>query len=101
VISDQEIRSLSISQHLLGTNEIALIHHTDCGMLGLSDEEFADRLHAQSGERPGWSARGFTDVDESVRRSLRRIRESPFVPHTDRMRGYVYDVETGELREVE
>jgi carbonic anhydrase len=101
VITDQEIRSLSISQHLLGTEEIVLIHHTDCGMLGLSDREFEDRLHAQTGQRPGWSARGFADLDESVRRSMRRIRESPFIPHTERMRGYVYDVDTGELREVD
>jgi carbonic anhydrase len=100
VVTDDEIRSLSISQHLLGTEEIVLIHHTDCGMLTISDEEFADRLEAETGERPHWRAHSFNDLDENVRDSIRLIKESPFVPRTDSVRGYVYDVRTGELREV-
>jgi carbonic anhydrase len=101
VVTDDEIRSLAISQHLLDTEEIVLIHHTDCGMTKFSDEEFADRLERETGQRPGWPAHAFPDLDQSVRDSIRRIRESPFVPRTERVRGYVYDVETGELREVD
>jgi len=101
VVTDDEIRSLAISQHLLGTEEIILIHHTDCGMLTFTDEQFADKLEAAAGSRPDWSARSFGDLDENVRDSARRIRESPFVPHTDRIRGFVYEVESGRLREVE
>ncbi len=101
VVTDDEIRSLAISQHLLGTEEIILIHHTDCGMLTFTDEQFADKLEAAAGSRPDWPARSFGDLDENVRDSARRIRESPFVPHTDRIRGFVYEVETGRLREVE
>jgi carbonic anhydrase len=77
-----------------------VIHHTDCGLLTFSDEELADRLEEASGERPPWAARTFRDLDEDVRDSIRRIRESPFIPHTDSVRGFVYDVETGRLREV-
>src|SRR3954471_20389377 len=101
VVTDDEIRSLAISQHLLDTEEIVLIHHTDCGMTKFSDEEFADRLERETGQRPDWPAHAFPDLDQSVRDSIRRIRESPFVPRTERVRGYVYDVETGELREVD
>ena len=100
VVTDDEIRSLAISQHLLGTEEIVLIHHTECGMLKISDEEFADLLEEDSGERPHWRAHAFADLDENVRNSMRLIRESPFIPRTDKVRGYVYDVNTGELREV-
>jgi carbonic anhydrase len=101
VVTDDEIRSLAISQHLLGTEEIILIHHTDCGMLTFTDEQFADKLEAASGSRPEWAARSFGDLDANVRDSARRIRESPFVPHTDQIRGFVYEVETGRLREVD
>ena len=100
VITDDEIRSLAISQHLLGTEEIILIHHTDCGMLTFTNEDFASRLEQEAGQRPQWSARAFTDLDEDVRDSVRRIKESPFIPRKDSVRGFVYEVETGRLREV-
>jgi carbonic anhydrase len=100
VITDDQIRSLAISQHLLGTREIVLLHHTDCGMLTFTDEQFSDRLEAETGNRPEWSARAFADLDEDVRDSVRRIRESPFIPHTGGIRGFVYDVDEGTLREV-
>jgi carbonic anhydrase len=99
VITDEEIRSLAISQHLLGTEEIILIHHTDCGMLTFTDDEFRARLREASGEEPRWSAHSFTDIDQAVRDSLRRITDSPFVPHKN-ARGFVYDVKDGSLREV-
>jgi len=99
VITDDEIRSLSISQHLLGTEEVMLIHHTGCGLLTFTDEEFARRLEETAGERPAWSAETFGDLDQSVRESRRRIEESPFVPHKN-VRGFVYEVESGRLREV-
>jgi len=100
VVTDDEIRSLAISQHLLGTKEIVLIHHTDCGMLTFNDAEFADKLADATGERPDWEARAFGDIDDDVRDSITRIQESPFVPHTDQVRGFVFEVETGRLREV-
>ena len=100
VVTDDEIRSLAISQHLLGTEEIMLIHHTDCGMLTFSDEEFADKLEAETGQRPQWEARSFPDLDQDVRDSIKRIKDSPFVPRKDSVRGFVYDTGTGELREV-
>ncbi len=100
VVTDEEIRSLAISQNLLGTEEIVLVHHTDCGMLTFSDEEFADRLEQETGSRPAWDAHAFSDLDENVRASIERIRESPFIPRKDSVRGFVYEVETGRLREV-
>src|SRR5262245_36198928 len=100
VITDDEIRSLAISQNLLGTEEIMLIHHTDCGMLTFNDEEFADRLEAEVGERPEWDACAFPDLDQDVRNSIARIKASPFIPHKESIRGFVYDVESGALREV-
>jgi carbonic anhydrase len=99
VVDEDAIRSLAISQHLLGTEEIILIHHTDCGMLTFSDEQFAEQLRDQTGEEPGWDARAFADLDIDVRDSLRRIRESPFIPHKN-VRGFIYEVESGRLREV-
>ncbi len=99
VVTDEEIRSLSISQHLLGTTEIMLIQHTDCGMLKITDEEFADLMEREAGERPPWKAGAFADLEESVRESKRRIEASPFIP-SKRVRGFVYEVESGELREV-
>jgi carbonic anhydrase len=100
VITDDEIRSLAISQHLLGTEEIILLHHTDCGMLTFSDEEFAAQLEEAAGRQPDWSARTFGDLEGDVRDSIQRIKDSPFIPRTDSVRGFVYEVETGRLREV-
>jgi carbonic anhydrase len=100
VVSDDAIRSLAISQNLLGTEEIVLIHHTDCGMLRFTDDELAQLLEAQTGSRPEWRAHAFDDLEQNVRESIDRIRDSPFVPHTDSVRGFVYELETGRLREV-
>jgi carbonic anhydrase len=100
VASDDAIRSLAISQHVLGTEEIVIIQHTDCGMLSFNDAEFAARLERETGSRPGWDAQVFDDLDIDVRDSLERVRSSPFVPRTDKVRGFVYEVETGRLREV-
>lgn len=100
VVTDDMIRSLAISQHLIGTEEIVLIHHTDCGMLGLTDQDLAEKLEQSAGARPPWPAHGFDDLDDDVRESIRKLVESPFVPSTSNVRGYVYDVATGELREV-
>jgi carbonic anhydrase len=100
VITDDEIRSLAISQHLLGTEEIMLIHHTDCGMLTFNDQEFAEKLEAETGQQPHWGARSFPDLDQDVRDSIQRIKDSPFIPRKDSVRGFVYDVGTGGLREV-
>jgi len=100
VVTDDEIRSLAISQRLLGTREVVLIHHTDCGMLTFTDEEFNAALQEDTGLRPTWSAEAFDDLDADVRKSIRRIKDSPFVPHTDSVRGFVFDVASGRLREV-
>lgn len=100
VITDDEIRSLAISQHLLGTEEIMLIHHTDCGMLTFKDQEFADKLEAETGQRPQWEARSFPDLEQDVRDSIQRIKGSPFIPNKDSVRGFIYDTRSGELREV-
>ncbi len=100
VITDDEIRSLSISQHLLGTEEVILIHHTDCGMLPFTDEEFRAKLENETGVAPSWSAETFEDVDQDVRESIARIKASPFVPRKDHVHGFVYEVETGQLRRV-
>ena len=100
VVTDDEIRSLAISQHLLGTEEIVLIHHTDCGMLTFTDDEFSSRLQEETGIRPEWAAEAFSDLDEDVRQCIRRIKASPFIPRKDSIRGFVYEVETGRLREV-
>ena len=100
VITDDEIRSLAISQHLLGTEEIMLIHHTDCGMLTFSDAEFEQMLEQETGQRPEWRARSFSDLEENVRDSIQRITESPFVVRKDQVRGFIYDVNTGRLDEV-
>jgi carbonic anhydrase len=99
VITDDEIRSLSISQNLLGTEEIILIHHTDCGMLTFTDDEFNAQLRDATGREPDWKPEAFSDLDESVRESMRRIKSSPFIPHKA-VRGFVYDVKDGSLREV-
>jgi carbonic anhydrase len=99
VLTDDAIRSLAISQNLLGTEEIILIHHTDCGMLTFTDEELASRLTEETGETPGWSAHAFTDLDEDIRGAIAKIKSSPFIPNK-RVRGFVYEVESGRLREV-
>lgn len=99
-VTDDTIRSLAISQRLLGTEEIVLIHHTDCGMLTFSDDEFRRSIQQETGVRPPWAAEAFDDPAEDVRQSIARIRQSPFIPRTDAVRGFVYDVETGGLREV-
>jgi carbonic anhydrase len=100
LVTDAEIRSLAISQRLLGTREIALIHHTGCGMLGLRDEDFLRSLEEETGARPDWEPGGFADLEQDVRESIRRIAASPFIPHKDQVRGFVYEVESGGLREV-
>ncbi len=100
VVTDDEIRSLAISQHLLGTKEIILIHHTDCGMLTFTDEELAAKLKDATGEEPPFDAHAFGDLDEDLRAAIKKIEDSPFVPNTDSVRGFVYEVESGKLREV-
>ena len=100
VVTGDEIRSLAISQRLLGTEEVILIHHTDCGMLTFSDEEFSRQLQAETGVKPEWAAEAFDDVEADVRQSIARIKNSPFIPHKDSVRGFVYDVKTGRLNEV-
>jgi carbonic anhydrase len=100
VITDDEIRSLSISQRLLGTQEIVLIHHTDCGMLTFRDDDFRRAVQDETGIKPEWAAEAFPDVEEDVRQSIARIQASPFVPRKESVRGFVYEVETGRLREV-
>ena len=100
VITDDEIRSLTISQRLLGTREIILIHHTDCGMLTFSDDELKAQIHEDVGMKPHFSMESFSDLEEDVRQSIARIQASPFISHKDSVRGFVYEVETGRLREV-
>jgi len=100
VATDDAIRSLTISQRLLGTTEIVLIHHTDCGMLTFSDDEVKRQILDDVGIRPPFALEAFPDEYEDVRQSIARIKASPFVPHTDAVRGFVYDVQTGKLTEV-
>jgi carbonic anhydrase len=100
VVTDDEIRSLAISQRLLGTEEIILIHHTDCGMLTFHDDEFRRSIQDETGIKPEWAAEAFDDLDVDVRQSIARIKASPFIPRKDSVRGFVYEVETGKLREV-
>ena len=99
-VTDDTIRSLAISQRLLGTEEIILIHHTDCGMLTFTDDELRAAIEKDTGIRPEWAAEAFPDLDADVRQSIARIKASPFVPSKDSVRGFVYEVETGRLREV-
>src|SRR4051812_20903747 len=100
VVTDHEIRSLAISQPLLGPREIVLIRHTDCGMLTFSDEDFRNAIEQDTGVRPDWHSEAFADVEADVHRCVRRITESPFVPDTSSVRGFVFDVATGKLSEV-
>jgi carbonic anhydrase len=99
VITEDTIRSLTVSQHLLGTREIVLVHHTECGLQTTDDVSFADLVEQATGRRPPWAARAFTDVDDDVRESMRLVRDSPYLLSHE-VRGTVYDVETGHLREV-
>jgi carbonic anhydrase len=99
-VTDDVIRSLAISQRLLGTREIVLIHHTECGMLTFTDDEFKAAIQEDTGIRPPWAAEAFGDLDTDVRQSIARIKASPFVPHRDAVRGFVFDVATGKLSEV-
>ncbi|MGI8686768.1 MAG: beta-class carbonic anhydrase [Acidimicrobiales bacterium] len=100
VVTDDAVRSLAISQRLLGTTEIILIHHTDCGMLTFKDDDVKDQIQADTGIRPPFALEAFTDLDDDVRQSMARIQASPFIPHKDSVRGFVYEVEKGILREV-
>jgi carbonic anhydrase len=100
VITDDEIRSLAISQRLLGTHEIILIHHTNCGMLTFTDDEVKQQIQEEVGIKPEFAMEAFSDLEEDVRQSIRRIQASPFIPNKDSVRGFVYEVETGQLREV-
>ncbi len=100
VVTDDEIRSLAISQRLLGTEEIMVIHHTDCGMLTFNDDDFRRQIQADTGIRPPWAAEAFPDLEEDVRQSIARIEASPFIPRKESVRGFVYEVETGRVREV-
>lgn len=99
VITEDVIRSLTISQHLLGTREIVLVHHTECGLQATDDRSFADRVEQATGRRPFWSMLAFTDVDDDVRESIKEIKDCPYLI-SHKVRGTVYDVETGRLREV-
>ena len=100
VVTDDEIRSLAISQRLLGTEEIILIHHTDCGMLTFTDDDFKRSIQEDTGIKPEWATEAFADLDEDVRQSIARIKASPFIPNKGSVRGFVYEVESGRLREV-
>ncbi|MCY3880916.1 MAG: carbonic anhydrase [Dehalococcoidia bacterium] len=100
VVTDDAIRSLTISQRLLGTTSIMLIHHTDCGMLTFRDDDVKDAIEAETGIRPSFAMEAFPDLDGDVRQSIARIKASPFVPNKDDIRGFVYDCATGKLSEV-
>jgi carbonic anhydrase len=100
VVTDDAIRSLAISQRLLGTEEIILIHHTGCGMLTFTDDEFLGSIEQETGIKPGWAAESFGDLEGDVRQSIARLKASPFIPRKEAIRGFVYEVESGRLREV-
>lgn len=101
VVTDAEIRALALSQRRLGTREIVLIQHTNCAALGLDEEEFRNEIWRDVGLRPTWSATSFRDLEGGLRASIDRIRTSPFIPHKDGVRGFIYDVDTGLLREID
>jgi carbonic anhydrase len=101
VVTDDVIRSLAISQRLLGTTEIVLIHHTDCGMLTFKDDDVKAEIEKDTGLRPQFALEAFPDLRNDIRQSVRRIKASPFIPHTDSIRGFIYDVESGRLNEVD
>jgi carbonic anhydrase len=101
VVTDDVIRSLALSQRKLGTREVMIVQHTDCGLQLVTEDGFKDELEEATGLRPTWSIEAFREVKDSVRRSVQRVRRSDFLPHTDNVRGFVYDVKTGELSEVD
>jgi carbonic anhydrase len=100
IVTQDELRSLAISQRLLGTTEIVLIHHTDCGMLTFTDDEFRQGIEKETGIKPTWAAEAFSDVDEDVKQNIGRIKAEAAIPHKESVRGFIYDVATGGLREV-
>lgn len=100
VITEDVIRSLAVSQRALGTTRVMIVHHTDCGLLRLDDEEFRDELMRDAGVEPPFALHAFTDAEAHVRASIARVRASPFLPHRDEVRGFVYDVASGTVREV-
>ncbi len=100
VANDDAIRSLTVSQRLLGTREVIVILHTDCGMRTFAETDFVRKLEAETGVAPTWETTEFHGIEEDVRRATARVRASPFLPHTDAVRGFVYEVESGRLREV-
>lgn len=100
VVTDDVIRSLTISQKLLGTREVMLIHHTDCGMLTFKDDDLKQQILDETGLRPQFAMEAFDDLDADVRQSIARVKANPYIPHKDQVRGFVYDVESGRLREV-
>jgi carbonic anhydrase len=99
-VTDDVVRSLAISQRLLGTREIMLIHHTDCGLQKTTEDEFKGAIEAETGIRPPWAVESFRDAEHDVRQSIGRLKASPFIPHKDAIRGFVFDVDTGRLNEV-
>ncbi len=101
VVTDDQIRSLAISQRLLGTEEIVLIHHTDCGMLTFTDDELLRQIEDDTGIKPAWAPESFDDLEGNLRQSIARIHASPFIPNKGSVRGFVYEVETGRLREID
>ncbi|MEO5678490.1 MAG: carbonic anhydrase [Acidimicrobiales bacterium] len=100
IVTEDAVRSLAISQRLLGTEEIILVHHTDCGMLTFTDDGFKQQILDDTGQKPSWAAEAFADLDTDVKQNIARLKASPFLPHTTNVRGFVYEVETGALREV-
>ncbi|NKQ57084.1 carbonic anhydrase [Amycolatopsis sp. K13G38] len=101
VVTDDVLRSLALSQRKLGTTEVIIVQHTSCGLSMVTEDDFKDELEKDTGLRPTWAVEAFRDVQDSVRTSVQRARRSAFLPHTDNVRGFVYDVHTGELTEVE
>lgn len=99
IVTDDAIRSLALSQRKLGTREVLIVQHTGCGLSSVTDDGFKDELEADTGLRPTWAVEAFKDVHDSVRQSVRRVRRNPFLPHTDQVRGFVYDVHSGKLTE--
>ncbi len=100
IVTDDVIRSLIVSQRILGTSEIMVIHHTDCGMTTLTDDGLKEEIYRDTGLRPPFAIEAFSDLDDDVRQSVARIKASPYIPHKDKIRGFVYEIETGRLREV-
>lgn len=100
VVTDDMIRSLALSQRKLGTREVLIVQHTECGLSMVTEDDFKDELEEASGLRPTWAVEAFREVEDSVRRSVQRVRRSDFLPHTDNVRGFVYDVKTGHLTEI-